>query len=877
MNSVDRRGFLIGAAAFAAGLTAKVNGEDTSANKELDVYFVPNFHPASCGWLTNFSRERVYCANSYFDHLDRVRDDPNYSFVLSEVNNIIAMMNFHPERIPELKQRVREGRVELVNGFFLESTVNLSGGEALVRLGIEGLRWHSRVFGIEPRFAWTIDVCGTHDQMAQITSGLGFEAMVYTRSNPTGKTIHWSVSPDGSKVLSFCPGGYSEENDIFKTEAPLTDKQLAELEASIANRRSTTPANAPVLILAGSGDYSVAPRRKQYPSELLQQWKSTGFKEEIAFTTFSQYVGRVRPGIESGAVQIPSMHGGTGYQFDAFWIENNEVKTRFRANEHALASAESLSTIASLTAGSSYPVQTLHNAWILTCLSMDRNTLWGSAGGMVFVSDQSWDVNDRLSWVSSRVLDVLKSSGNHLLPSGLGLGLFNSLNWDRNDPVEIELPSGKSLAGIKSELLPSGKVLCQPELPSVSIAGLALAPTAPGPPENTPLPGTIETPFYRAVIDPRSGNLTSLKLTHGGHELLGGAANVLCAERPKKKEQSPADFMAPHPEREVIGTSEGGTSAVECQRGPVAYTVTVNGTFLGKPVRRTIRFYHQHPRIDFVTELNDTSDYTVVTAQFPLVSPVLETRRGIPFGISHSGWSQPNPDLHGWNKGIVPAVRWTDYSLADDFGISLFDRGISGRELDGQLAMIYLLNAEDQYHGYPNPWLTGAGRHICEYAIVPRAAEWASSRTQHMAWEYNQPPIAIGSAAVTQARSFLYTSPNVIVEALRREAAYVELRVVECLGQAGTATVRMTLPHGSATLVDLRGRKLTSLPKSDTYQVSMRPQQIVTMHFEAGSTIEDPKPITQWDQFVPEAKSVALHQYQPGLKGHPPTGDGIPF
>lgn len=146
---------------------------EAQGQRRRPVYVIPNFHPASCGWLTNFSMERVYCANTYFDHLDRVRDDPNYSFVLSECNNMIAMLNFKPDRAEELKQAVRAGRVELVNAFFLESTTNLSGGEALVRLGIEGLRWQQRVFGVRPRSAWCIDICGTHPQMAQITAGLG--------------------------------------------------------------------------------------------------------------------------------------------------------------------------------------------------------------------------------------------------------------------------------------------------------------------------------------------------------------------------------------------------------------------------------------------------------------------------------------------------------------------------------------------------------------------------------------------------------------------------------------------------------------------------------------------------------------------------------
>ncbi len=133
-TAISRRSFLTAAALLPA-------------EQKRTVFVIPNFHPASCGWLTNFSMERAYCANSYFDHLDRVRDDPNYAFVLSECNNMIAMMNFKPERTQELKAAVRSGRVELVNGFFLESTVNLSGGEALVRLGVEGLRWQQQVFG----------------------------------------------------------------------------------------------------------------------------------------------------------------------------------------------------------------------------------------------------------------------------------------------------------------------------------------------------------------------------------------------------------------------------------------------------------------------------------------------------------------------------------------------------------------------------------------------------------------------------------------------------------------------------------------------------------------------------------------------------------
>src|ERR1022692_4673351 len=150
---LNRREFMAAISAAAVGFSAKGVAQ-TGGSGPRKVFLVPNFHPASCGWLTNFSRERVYCANSYLDHLDRVRDDPQYAFVLSECNNMIAIMNFQPERIEEIKQRTKEGRVELVNATFLEMTINLSGGEALIKEGVEGLRWQEQVMGVSPRIMW---------------------------------------------------------------------------------------------------------------------------------------------------------------------------------------------------------------------------------------------------------------------------------------------------------------------------------------------------------------------------------------------------------------------------------------------------------------------------------------------------------------------------------------------------------------------------------------------------------------------------------------------------------------------------------------------------------------------------------------------------
>jgi len=155
--------------AASGGFAGERRESEPRAEQDVsnEVFAVPNFHPASCGWLTDFSRERNYCANSYLDHLDRVGADADYRFVISEANTLIAIRNFAPHRFEELKQRIAEGRVEAVNAFFLEPTICLSGGEALVKQGVEGLRWQEALLGVRPRHCWMIDVTGMHEQMPQ--------------------------------------------------------------------------------------------------------------------------------------------------------------------------------------------------------------------------------------------------------------------------------------------------------------------------------------------------------------------------------------------------------------------------------------------------------------------------------------------------------------------------------------------------------------------------------------------------------------------------------------------------------------------------------------------------------------------------------------
>ena len=827
-------------------------------------FVVPNFHPASCGWLANWSVERSYCANSYLDHLDRVRDDANYGFALSECNNLIAIRNFQPQRFLELKERVRSGRVELVNAFFLESTINLSGGEALAKMGIEGLRWQEQVMGVRPRFCWAIDVCGTHAQMPQLCAQLGLDALIYTRGNRAGKSVFWSESPDGSRILTLVPGHYSEDlNGAYGARQPLSEPQLARAARAVSAKLPITPDGAPVLILGGQGDYALAPARRENPAEFLRQWKQSYPNCELRFGGLSPFVDALLPGVKSGSIKLPVVSVGTSYAFDSFWIECPRVKSWYRRDEHALQSAEMLATIASLKTSFEYPVQPFYHAWLQLLLNMDRNTLWGAAGGMVFEHPASWDAKDRFEWVERHSAAVLESAARQLAGLGSAVTLFNPANWKRTDPLRLKLPAGQSLAAVTSEAVGDGTVFCQVELPATGLAGAELNSEPARAPGTIGLPPVIETEFYSATVDPANGALVSLKAKPSGREMLGGPANVIVAER-HAGPGDPGDFTEARPERTRLAASTDFKTSVTAAEGSLAITVEARGDFFGHGAsRRVMRFFKHHPRIEFETELNDIPDLTVVVAEFPLATAPVEIRRGIPFGFSRDD---------GAISGIVPAVRWSDYSSPGKGGVALLDRGLTGREINGRTPILYLLNATEKYYGYPNAWLSGKGPHRFEYALIAHEADWPAARVPQLAWEYNCPVVVAANCQAVRPQSFLRTSENVIVEAMRREGADLELRLVEALGQAGTAQVALALPHGSIALTDLTGAHPQPLAGGPACSFPVRPQQIVTLRFRTDAPVAAVAPLLQWDELVPPRKLPALHDYLPDKKGHPPRG-----
>ena len=344
---------------------------------------------------------------------------------------------------------------------------------------------------------------------------------------------------------------------------------------------------------------------------------------------------------------------------------------------------------------------------------------------------------------------------------------------------------------------------------------------------------------------------------------------LLVAERGQDGHNTPR-----RPQRQRLADSSQFKTEISVSEGPLATVVSLRSSFYGGgKSSQTLHFYKDSPRIDFDTELNDLPDKTVVVAEFPLAGEIKETRRGIPYGFSHGAWgTAPNPDLPGFADGIQAAIRWSDYTLAGGGGVAILDRGLPGRELTGHTPVLFLLNAQDTYMGYPGGWLSGKGTQRASFALVAHEGLWKDSRVPHQAWEFNAPPLVVENLAKNVRASLLEASGNVIVEAVRREGRDIELRMAECLGLAGTAQISVMLPHERTALTDLVGGRAQPIAGGPQYQFPVRPQQIVTMRLTTAQPVAEIQPLLKWDELVPPQKLSALKTRLQGCKGHPPQG-----
>ena len=700
--------------ARALGAGAEVPFEFAVAEPGWTMHMISHFHYDPVWWNTQGAYTSVWTEdppgqckqNNAFAlvaaHLEMARRDPDYKFVLAEVDYLKPYFDAHPEDRADLLRFLAERRVEVMGGTYNEPNTNLTGPETSIRNFVHGIGFQRDVLGAHPATAWQLDVFGHDPQFPGMAADAGLTSSSWARGphhqwgpmqnggDPRrmqfSSEFEW-ISPSGVGLLThympahYAAGWWMDSSASLAEAEEATYKLFTELK-SVALTRN-------VLLPVGT-DYTPP---NTWVTDIHRDWNARYTWPRFVCAIPSDFFAAVRAELdERGAVASPQTRDMnpiyTGK--DVSYIDTKQAN---RAAEDAVLGAERFAVFAALLSGARYPEAALAKAWVQLAWGAHHDAITGSESDQVYLDlltgwRDAWELgrqarNGALRVLSSAVAGAARS-----------IVVWNPLAHSRSDLVTVHLdePVGPAVqvfdaAGIAlPTLVDDGGHTVSWRADDVASMGWRTyrmleggAGTAMG---WQPADGvSIGNDRLRVQVDPsRGGAVDSLVDLASGRELIaaGAVGNELAVydEYPAHPEagEGPWHLLPSGP----VQCSSAAPARVRAYRSALGERLVVEGA-IGDLLRytQTLTLWRGVDRLDCRTTIDEfTGADRLVRLRWPCpvpgalpVSEVGDAVIGRGFGLMHdhdSGedravdtahhpWTLDNP-AHGW-FGLSSAVR----------------------------------------------------------------------------------------------------------------------------------------------------------------------------------------------------------------------------
>ena len=680
-----------------------------------------------------------------------------------------------PDLFASIQQQVRNGRWEIVGGMWVEPELNVLNGESIVRQVLYGQRYVEAKFGIFNKVAWLPDSFGFCWQLPQILFLGGIEYFVTQKLRWNDTTefpydLFWWQAPDGSQILSLMSAIIGEGFDPVKM-------------ACYAIDFTAKTGLADALWLMGVGDHGGGPTRDLL--EIAQRWQQSQSFPNLEFTTAIAYLSAVKE-----TDNIPVWNDELYLEFHrGCYTTHADQKRYHRRCEDLLYQAELYASIAAMVADVKYPQTQLESAWKKVLFNQFHDILPGSSIRQVYVdADRAWQevkavgteiVQESLGAIASPITLPPAPQAN-----AKPIIIFNPLNWPRSEVVAFSLPKNINYGNIYDILGQEIPVQIQgdsiiffaQDIPSVGYRIFWFVPQAAqaAHPEARALKRvrkripeharpsacgeesrehfvTVAPPFrvgadvgvdvgqrgdfvlenaaLRVVVDPETGDLSSIFDKISEREILKGHGNQLQAFQDIGQYWDAWNIDPLYAQHPLPGTEL--KSIVWQAHGEVQQGVRVVRQLGQSEFVQDYILDARSPLLKITTKVNWQERHVLVKAAFPLNLEADYATYEIPCGHIRRPTKPETPREKA--KWEVPALRWAD--LGDDaYGVSLLNDCKYGYDAHSDCLRLTLLRGST----WPDPE-ADRGYHEFTYAIYPHAGNWRSAGTVRRGYELNLP------------------------------------------------------------------------------------------------------------------------------------------
>ncbi len=761
---------------------------------------------------------------------------PEFKFCQSMANTYAEMKVHFPEIYAQVKQRVAEGRWEIIGACWVEPDCNLISGESFVRQILHGQKFFEQEFGLRSQTCWQPDVFGMSAAMPQILKRSGVKYVMTTKmfvwndTNRWNKNTFWWEGLDGSRVFAVVPPshfiGMVDPDHLHNHWRDFSDRETVGESLYCYGWGEG----------GGGVDIEMLESARRYQDFMgLTPLKFSGAEEALASIQ-----------AKAETVDLPvwrdelylEAHRGT-------FTNKGILKKLNRRAELLYRQAELLATLA-WGRGAVYPGTDLQRGWQELLTTQFHDSLPGTH--IHEVVEDLLEAYARLDTLGQAIRDQALATLFQPDPATPRVAgptcaiVFNAFLHPRNDFVLIPAPdlAGLSLA-VDGQLVPrqtvtdlGGNVYCLAkvtEIPPVGYQVFELVASQSGGEAGLSAPVraeglTLENALIRATFDER-GELISLWDKEGERQVIvhGKPGNhfQLFEDIPGKYDAW--DIVATYADHEI--NMVGDCSIAVEENGPVRASLRLEKSFRQSHITQRISLYADSRQLAFETRVHWNERQKLLKVGFTVdVHADWAT-----YDIAYGNLRRPNHRNTSYDaaKFEVPAHQWMDLSQKD-YGVSLLNDSKYGHEANGQQMRLTLLKGSV----YPDEY-ADVGDHDFTYALYPHAGSWEDAPVIQQAANLNQPMLVkLDRRGVATSRHGFITceAANITLEAVKRaeDRAAMIVRVVERHNRLTRTKLFFDRPVKQAWACDLMENVEGELkPEGSAVPVTLRPYEILTM------------------------------------------------
>ncbi len=667
--------------------------------------------------------------------VERALRDPRFKVVLDlDAWTFEEMSRKAPEAVGQMREAIRAGRLEIVNGTYGQPLAMSVSGESFIRHLFYGLEAIRRTLEAD------VDVFYSQEpayfpQLPQILCGFGLRGVVFRTqwaafgTDPAcdASVVRWQ-GPDGSTIPTV-PRYTFQHYDRLRAEHPgLPNMALASGDQPDWHPTRLAPFEQTARARGIAHPLATDLKDTNLPDAPLSCAYELAAMENVRFVTLGEYFRQVPeegPPVSWTLDDIPSTLP---------WGLQGEILMRAReAAESALLLAERLDALTHFL-GRASDEEKLHRAWKDLCLAQHHDLHvcgpWHSQCHGKSMAEVGMDFADS----ARRTAEEVRSAALDFLADRMAGDLFvlNPSPWPRRDYVEVTIP-GTPLESrdivfhdgereIPAQVLTSrgGALTVGVVLDLPALGYRCLQRVAGRPPESA----EFSNPWYEATVHP-DGSLT---LTADGRPLVR-AGGFLTLWRDG-----------------AWYDSRSGVRRVElAENGPVYRRYRVEGEVAGVPFHQTLTFYQGLARIDICVvldfgpegvylgpQMEDDAPGRAMAIQdekklcLALESPLREVWCDSPFLVSRTAQER------------AVGLHWAGLADAGGAGVAVLNRGTPGYHFDPRTGLLrnvlawgprrWIYASDDSIRRGQSRYTALRGRHRYDCAILPYTSPLEAQR-----------------------------------------------------------------------------------------------------------------------------------------------------